>query len=550
MFTELPPARRRDHPRRPGRDRPRLLLDRRLRHRATRRSTAWQLRGHDRPQRAAARRRARPGCSRRATTTSGGRDAPHRSQPRREGRDRRRDRARAPARAADAARLARGRPRAAPRRGEPPRGLPPAAPDRRGPGRDVRRQLLLDRRGALRHVPGARSASSTSSSIPRQYGALTHRRPDRPPRVPGRLVREVGRGPRGRRRVRVVAARSGRRPTASACFFRQDWVRAGRQGRARGRAPAGAGAGRPCAATHVAPPARGAAAPRAVTVDAGPTGVVLRSAGPTALAGRVRPARPTTWRSSSTTASPRRSPARSSRVWLDDRQVYTTAADWSGATGHHAVVDVSTLDPGRHTLTAVRHSGRAATGDRDASSSAASWSSSQPGAAPPATPLSRRREARAPRARAVRDRRLLAWLLRRGERRADAREAPARTRQPAEPGHVGDHARRPARGGARRRLGMIPWSARSRAMPALLPVYDGGWREHPEDPLRRDLGRLPVRVVEVRHRGEEPLGRDRDVDAERVDRDAVRPQVLGRGRGEALERGLRHPVRHLARDRR
>lgn len=40
-------------------------------------------------------------------------------------------------------------------------------------------------------------------------------------------------------------------------------------------------------------------------------------------------------------------------VWLDDRQVLTTAAAWAGATGHHAVVDVSSLDVGRHTMTAV-----------------------------------------------------------------------------------------------------------------------------------------------------------------------------------------------------
>ncbi len=40
-------------------------------------------------------------------------------------------------------------------------------------------------------------------------------------------------------------------------------------------------------------------------------------------------------------------------VWLDDRQVFATAADWSGATGHHAVIDVSSLSSGRHTLTAV-----------------------------------------------------------------------------------------------------------------------------------------------------------------------------------------------------
>jgi hypothetical protein len=40
-------------------------------------------------------------------------------------------------------------------------------------------------------------------------------------------------------------------------------------------------------------------------------------------------------------------------VWLDDRQVFATAAEWSGATGHHAVLDVSGLDEGQHTLTAV-----------------------------------------------------------------------------------------------------------------------------------------------------------------------------------------------------
>lgn len=40
-------------------------------------------------------------------------------------------------------------------------------------------------------------------------------------------------------------------------------------------------------------------------------------------------------------------------VWLDDRQVYATAGDWSSAAGQHAVVDVSTLAPGKHTLTAV-----------------------------------------------------------------------------------------------------------------------------------------------------------------------------------------------------
>ncbi len=40
-------------------------------------------------------------------------------------------------------------------------------------------------------------------------------------------------------------------------------------------------------------------------------------------------------------------------IWLDDRQVVSSAATWSGASGHHAVVDVSSLEPGRHTMTAV-----------------------------------------------------------------------------------------------------------------------------------------------------------------------------------------------------
>ena len=45
-------------------------------------------------------------------------------------------------------------------------------------------------------------------------------------------------------------------------------------------------------------------------------------------------------------------------VWLDERQVFATRADWAGATGHHAVVDVSSLDPGEHTFTAVLTRGR------------------------------------------------------------------------------------------------------------------------------------------------------------------------------------------------
>jgi hypothetical protein len=40
-------------------------------------------------------------------------------------------------------------------------------------------------------------------------------------------------------------------------------------------------------------------------------------------------------------------------VWLDDRQVYAVAADWTGSEAARAVVDVAGLDDGRHTLTAV-----------------------------------------------------------------------------------------------------------------------------------------------------------------------------------------------------
>jgi hypothetical protein len=48
-------------------------------------------------------------------------------------------------------------------------------------------------------------------------------------------------------------------------------------------------------------------------------------------------------------------PARGAQVavWLDDRQVYAAAADWTGSDAARAVVDVAALDDGRHTLTAV-----------------------------------------------------------------------------------------------------------------------------------------------------------------------------------------------------
>src|SRR5215470_926022 len=50
--------------------------------------------------------------------------------------------------------------------------------------------------------------------------------------------------------------------------------------------------------------------------------------------------------------------------------------------------------------------------------------------------------------------------------------------------------------------------------------------EEPERRLRADRGRLPVRLVELRRVVDEPLGGERDVDPETVDRDAVRADVL------------------------
>jgi hypothetical protein len=73
-------------------------------------------------------------------------------------------------------------------------------------------------------------------------------------------------------------------------------------------------------------------------------------------------------------------------IWLDDRQVLASAATWSGATGHHAVVDVSSLDPGRHTMTAVLTAG---TGGRPARVILGSFRmESRPGVATPDDGLS------------------------------------------------------------------------------------------------------------------------------------------------------------------
>jgi hypothetical protein len=105
-------------------------------------------------------------------------------------------------------------------------------------------------------------------------------------------------------------------------------------------------------------------------------------------------------------------------LWLDGRQVYTTAADWAGATGHHAVVDVSTLDPGKHTLTVVLTPGR---GNRDAGVILGGFEVvAQPGTAPPSAPLSVEAKLGLLALVLFAIVGLLAWFLRRGERRAEA----------------------------------------------------------------------------------------------------------------------------------
>ena len=102
-------------------------------------------------------------------------------------------------------------------------------------------------------------------------------------------------------------------------------------------------------------------------------------------------------------------------------------------------------------------------------------------------------------------------------------------------------ARRPTRDA------MIPCSAREPRHPLVAAGVGRRLAQHPDDALGRDLGRLPVGVVELGGVGEESLGRDRDVDAERVHRDPVRSQLRGERDREVLERGLGHAVGHLAR---
>jgi hypothetical protein len=111
-------------------------------------------------------------------------------------------------------------------------------------------------------------------------------------------------------------------------------------------------------------------------------------------------------------------------LWLDGRQVYTTAADWAGATGHHAVVDVSTLSPGTHRITAVVTPGR---GGRDAKVILGGFEVvAQPGSALPAAPLSWQAKLALLALVLFAILAVLAWFLRRNERRADEPEKDGR----------------------------------------------------------------------------------------------------------------------------
>ena len=140
-------------------------------------------------------------------------------------------------------------------------------------------------------------------------------------------------------------------PACVACFFRQDWVRP--DGRVdptrRARSPSRA---RDRAAPDLERAARGAAV----------AGTGIRVASPTASCSPRPGSR--LWQVQFDRAPDDLAiefddrftapgPGAQLAVWLDDRQVLAAAADWSGATGHHAVVDVSSLDAGQHTLTAV-----------------------------------------------------------------------------------------------------------------------------------------------------------------------------------------------------
>ncbi|MGZ6994407.1 MAG: hypothetical protein ACXVIM_04300 [Acidimicrobiia bacterium] len=106
-------------------------------------------------------------------------------------------------------------------------------------------------------------------------------------------------------------------------------------------------------------------------------------------------------------------------IWLDDRQVFATAAAWSGATGHHAVIDVSTLSPGRHTMTAVLTP--PAQGGTARVILGGFLVQSQPGASDPGRPLSAEAKLALLALALFAVIGVLAGVLRRGERAASAR---------------------------------------------------------------------------------------------------------------------------------
>ena len=139
-------------------------------------------------------------------------------------------------------------------------------------------------------------------------------------------------------------------PNCLVCFFRQDWVLPdGKVDPAReldlARVPVTTARVQDSTALEVEPL-------RGPVTSVRPDGVVLTAPGPRLLqVGFNSDPGDLAIEFDDRYTSPR--PGVQLGVWLDDRQVFATASDWSGAKGHHAVIDVSSLSPGRHTLTAV-----------------------------------------------------------------------------------------------------------------------------------------------------------------------------------------------------
>ena len=96
------------------------------------------------------------------------------------------------------------------------------------------------------------------------------------------------------------------------------------------------------------------------------------------------------------------------------------------------------------------------------------------------------------------------------------------------------------------RLGMIPCSARSCAMPSLWPVYDGGWASIQRMPSAATSGGSQSEWSKSGSAARKPSDATGMSIRNVLTGIAVRSQQLGGRRGEPLERGLRHPVRHLA----